>query len=41
MKLFTNHLENKGFAIINSRLKYSSELNKYLEEVGKWLDTQE
>ena len=30
IKLFTNHLENKGFAIINSRLKNSSELKKKL-----------
>ena len=30
IKLFTNHLENKGFAIINSRLKISSELKKKL-----------
>jgi len=30
IKLFTNHLENNGFAIINSRLKISSELNKKL-----------
>ncbi len=30
IKLFTNHLENSGFAIINSRLKISSELKKKL-----------
>ena len=30
IKLFTNHLENKGFAIINSRLKNSSQLKKKL-----------
>ena len=30
IKLFANHLENKGFAIINSRLKNLSELKKKL-----------
>ena len=30
IKLFTNHLENSGFAIINSRLKILSELKKKL-----------
>ena len=30
IKLFSNHLENKGCAIINSRLKISSELKKKL-----------
>ncbi len=30
IKLFTNYLENKGFAIINSRLKISSELKNKL-----------
>ncbi len=29
-KLFTHHLENSGFAIINSRLKISSEIKKKL-----------
>ena len=30
MKLFTNHLENGGFAIINSRLKNLSKFKKNL-----------
>ena len=34
------HEGNAELLEVSSKL-YSSELNKYLDEVGKWLDTQE